>query len=610
MLIPHYHSATFFRLTGELHSQIEEALVEKPRSFVKTQLAPFGSNTVLTPENSWPILHSLLESIENQMATIIRAHSAFWWLHLYRRIGVYLSKKHEGKTDSATLAIVRTTVELALFKYSNLDRSDDMQMSNTLRSKDVLGGLYRDTAKMAKPDHREYLGLNWRRIKSSNQWVIRDFCQADFINMYRLEGLAYQYWRIGAKLRAIGKGDVIQITETGDIQTKPCPDLDFLLTNYDNRLESVGFDHSNAGMGFFTDLESAHLIPVAYYNVDKESLRPPFSEYIETIDESPMNFQVGLIDGLSYLESHRFLEGDFYRTFGYRLSSLVRYIAISHLNPFLMSVPGGEDALRLMGVNVLQRAYTVDRGSFYEIKKFKLKISEQGSTKIFLGSHEQFVKDIDGIMERLVLSKKNQKKICLWSWGPRYLHIPFREHLITDYTSATQILNSAFFGITFSTKQEGKGPIFEDNVRFLLNGNNFDLLPQRVLDAGKAGRREADALVRRGDMLFALECRAKFRPLDFEIGRPKTISSRQKHLNEKLEQASSLADFVRANPKGRNYDFTWANRVEHFVVSPYVEWVWSREKEYWYTSSIPRIVSGKEVVDIIRQAGTADSPQY
>jgi hypothetical protein len=61
----------------------------------------------------------------------------------------------------------------------------------------------------------------------------------------------------------------------------------------------------------------------------------------------------------------------------------------------------------------------------------------------------------------------------------------------------------------------------------------------------------------------------------------------------------SLADSVRADPKGANYDFTWATEVQALVVSPLVEWIWTRNPEFWITDSIPRIASADEVISYL-----------
>jgi hypothetical protein len=111
-----------------------------------------------------------------------------------------------------------------------------------------------------------------------------------------------------------------------------------------------------------------------------------------------------------------------------------------------------------------------------------------------------------------------------------------------------------------------------------------------------------DAGVQIGECLYLFECVSIERPLDLEIGRPKSIRHRIERLEVKLEQAEGLSSFIRQNPVGKNYDYSTVERVEHFVVSPFVEWVWDYSSRLWSDLGFPRFVSPSEAFSILEDA--------
>jgi hypothetical protein len=70
-------------------------------------------------------------------------------------------------------------------------------------------------------------------------------------------------------------------------------------------------------------------------------------------------------------------------------------------------------------------------------------------------------------------------------------------------------------------------------------------------------------------------------------------------LTKKLEQALTLEAFVAKHPAGRNYDFGWAADMAAFVVSPFIEWIWSDSPKLWHSGNLPRILSADEVLSFL-----------
>jgi hypothetical protein len=171
--------------------------------------------------------------------------------------------------------------------------------------------------------------------------------------------------------------------------------------------------------------------------------------------------------------------------------------------------------------------------------------------------------------------------------------------VVVDLQGIVSILDNAFVRVPHDANP--RGAAFEDAFRELVSSEHFELLPQRHLRAANF-ERETDAAIRVGTTLYLFECRAMERPLDFERGRPKTIAYRNRDLGEKVSQVLSLADFIGANIRGENYDFSWAKRIVPLVVSPFVEWIWSRDPRLWLRDEIPRILSAPEAINLLKQA--------
>ena len=93
------------------------------------------------------------------------------------------------------------------------------------------------------------------------------------------------------------------------------------------------------------------------------------------------------------------------------------------------------------------------------------------------------------------------------------------------------------------------------------------------------------------------------RPLDYEIGKPSVLAVRQAGLLEKLGQVESLRAFIEANPAGANYDLGWCHRIEHFVVGPFEEFIWSREARFWEGEN-PRILSADAMLQLLEAMRT------
>jgi len=204
---------------------------------------------------------------------------------------------------------------------------------------------------------------------------------------------------------------------------------------------------------------------------------------------------------------------------------------------------------------------------------------------------------------QLILREESRDQIALWSGGRRFPLIPFGEVLIIDLERIPSLLQTLFYRVQH--QQTIRGSVFEETFRVALAAEGFVQPQTGEIVAASGEKREVDATVRIGDDLFLFECRSIERPLDFELGRPRTLEARRGFLESKVRQVLSLRDFVISNPSGRNYDFRWAKTISAFVVSPFVEWIWDRSDRLWHSNDIPRILQADEAISYLhRREGT------
>jgi len=201
-------------------------------------------------------------------------------------------------------------------------------------------------------------------------------------------------------------------------------------------------------------------------------------------------------------------------------------------------------------------------------------------------------------IEFLTLNEQIQSMVGVWSLGPhRMLHFHDRA-LVVNFSGFMDFLMKIFVDVDRDNKE--KGHQFE--ISFVRSIKEIAKNVQRNCEivSHDGDKKEIDCFVKLEDTLIIFELCAIERPLDFEIGRPRTIAQRCARLDKKIEQLESLVEFIDKNRLGRNYDFSEFHIIKSFVVSPFVEWIWSTEPRLWSESKKSRILSGAEAVRFIQ----------
>jgi hypothetical protein len=74
-------------------------------------------------------LLAYLDDVSSRLSELLKTHSPYFWLFIYRRIKAVLSPRHDNITDVTTVLLVRQILELAIAKYGSLDIMDFAESS-------------------------------------------------------------------------------------------------------------------------------------------------------------------------------------------------------------------------------------------------------------------------------------------------------------------------------------------------------------------------------------------------------------------------------------------------------------------------------------------------
>jgi hypothetical protein len=333
-----YHEPAFHLLHLRLADRIKHALLVAPTQVLAPHLVgrlPTGQE--IAGEVAWPVARGLLDVLEAEMADVLRKRSVCFWLHVYRRIGVMLHPHHHSKTDPRTVMLVRGIVELAITKHGRASDADELVLSNRVKPDLILGGFMRAGIKerFRRRFTKEYRLLT-QALRKPPQWVIRDFHEDDFLGVYQVEGLAYQYWKITAVLRALGKGARVTVHEDGSWKYGKDEILWSLIESIDERTEKQDIEGSLIGTWY--DNEKSELFDMwkiicPVYNVQRLSPARFFENVgMPIAGDFVSNFFPIRLDAEGWLKAHSFLADDFREQYGYSLEAFVATLwAMAHV---------------------------------------------------------------------------------------------------------------------------------------------------------------------------------------------------------------------------------------------------------------------------------------
>jgi hypothetical protein len=187
--------------------------------------------------------------------------------------------------------------------------------------------------------------------------------------------------------------------------------------------------------------------------------------------------------------------------------------------------------------------------------------------------------------------------------APVQSHHPRDPFIIVDCSALGHALVVLFRAVGFLDGDAGnvKARNFEDEVAHRARERGLAKWEVDVeLIATDGSKRQIDASFVVGDCLWVVECKALSQNPKIDRGSYMALRNRRESLELCLTQARTLADFVRSNPTGRNYELPPnIDRIEYAVCTPGVEWIWTRDADLWLTETVPRVCTLDELLDLL-----------
>ncbi|WFU53654.1 hypothetical protein QA639_28870 [Bradyrhizobium pachyrhizi] len=601
-----YYSQTFPYLMMKHHAEIRRRLVDVPRQLRQRELAPqLIALGEAAGDPAWLIYRAYLDKIEAEIATLVCGHSPGFWFHLHRRLRPMLAEEHGLKNDATTVLLVRRIAELAYAKHGALNETDDLGPVRRTRLQTLLDGAWYEA--MAEVYGGKLKAKKaYQALRETDQIVMTDFRRSDLIDVFAIEGLCYEYWWASAAMRSIGKGSIVKWDATlGSHRYKDSDVNPLSFELYDERnAENFGF---RTRLGTWLDEENAGEAEAERGDTIKfAQMKPnPKTEEYPAWDSATgrfargygaTNFEIGTFSLAQFRNENAFMVEPFKLKYGIDFDAVLfavwaaaffgTYVGITmHHSTWAQS----RNRTMSNFTNLMFRGYTMVNFDSDELANEAVWFAKQ------LGHEKAFaVGEVRKAVEFISLSETAQKNIGLWSGGKRPILIPSMGKLMIDLAAILPALQTIFVGLR---KAPGGGVSFENAVRKAIRARGLDLCLEGDLKWKSGNPREVDAAVRIGDRLVLIECFSYEMPLDFEVGKPSVFDKRKKFIVEKLDQAQSLAERVAKEPKGTNFDVSWAKSIEWRVVSPFVEFAWQIDEPLYDEAGVPRMLQVHELLD-------------
>ena len=604
-----YYSHTFPYLMKKWQQQIRRQLKDVPGALRQCELVPgLASLGETSGDSVWQVFRNYLDKIEHCIAEIVRGHSPSFWFHLHRRIRPMLAEIHEGKTDDTTVALVRRIADLAYGKYGDLDRTDDLGPIIRTRLETFLDGAWYEATARALGSKLKAKKL-YQKIKYTGQVVMTEFRVSDLCDVFGVEGLCYEYWWASAAMRAIGKGSIVKwdATKSPSLRYKDSGINPLCFDLYDQRNSENGGFQTRLGT-WLDETEQPEKIDTSRGEQIHFAQLTPNSKPTEYPIWNPQtksvgrgfgatNFGVGTFSLARFESENGFMAEAFKQKHGIDLDVVLFAIwtasffgVYTGLTTHLPSVEQRLNRTMSNWGNLLFRGYSMVTFNQEQFAQEAIWWAEQLK-------HERIfsVDEARQGVEFISLNKDAQKNIGLWSGGKRPILIPSINGLMIDLSAIMPFLYTIFFGVR-KVQQVG-GKVFENSVRTALRSRKVDVCFEGDLIWPSGDPREVDAAVRIGDRLILIECFSYEMPLDYEVGKPSVFENRKSFILKKLDQAQTLAERVAKEPKGVNFDFSWAKSVDWRIVSPFVEFAWNVNDPLFDEDGLPRVLQVREMLE-------------
>ena len=547
-----------------------------------------------TDQHARDLLTSYLTSVKSQLGELIGKLSVAYCLHLYRR----LSPEPIGRNQQPnTVGITRAILESAIQKYADSQFCTKIAYSSKIPIDKVFAGL------LMYPEFEHERNA----ISQNNQLVFTDFTSSDLTDFYNLEKLAYEIWKTSAVLRATGKGAPLFVHHEGTVSTAGndtplivyhegeyffdgrSDELEFLLSSYDDRISNSGFPHTSSGVVYadWTEDSTGCVLLPAYnlFRLPLSDFKDFFSKvyHINFPNDFKPNFLWIPINLKQYRIAHLPFADKFYETHNVTLDSVLALIATLCLRVQYLWAQN----VSLL-VRYYQRAYGLSKRT--SIEEELLYFLPQSCQLLGIVESDVTHSDFISAIDFWTLNNTKRNNIDLSYSGPHYIFLPIQNgEVFIDYAWIRRRLADLFFGIN-PRNQNFKGEALEKMVN--TGKSSLTTNPCKSINGE---RKQIDYAVSFGSHLIIVECKAVNMSIGFDRGDPQSIGFRTEEVVERaLAEVDIKANWLVANPKGSNYDVSNYEDIIPLAISPFTEFIPSRNTHYWLTNDIPRVLNPRE----------------
>jgi hypothetical protein len=173
--------------------------------------------------------------------------------------------------------------------------------------------------------------------------------------------------------------------------------------------------------------------------------------------------------------------------------------------------------------------------------------------------------------------------------GPHSFFLPSGNRIFTDYAWIAQRLYRLFHGLKVDD-QNFKGDALEVLIR-----RGPSVLPIKPCKGADETSKQIDAAFDLGELLLIVECKVKAISIGWERGDRRAVLERQNFVYDAIRQADDKAIWLSHRRIGRNFNISKYKWVLAVVVTPFREFIWSKEEYYWINEKLPRIMSAEEL---------------
>lgn len=516
-------------------------------------------------------LDAYLTTLEGEMASLIAAHGTFWWMYMTRRV----QPDPIDGSSAWTVSLYRRVLTLAVLKHSAADTTIEFEQ---------------------------------RRVADGSTTVVpHRLTPRDVIEVFALEYLAHEYTAAVAAYRRAGKTERLEVG-IDDFHAVADPVIEDLMQSVDDRVAQYGTLTGPYGASIDDELQEVPRGAPApltllepHLNVSRHD-GEPLAEMFGASFPGPPNYVPGFLVFDAYRPVLACFEQELQDAIG--LAPDVMLAGIWGIGMHLMQ---GLRELPQVSAQAFRTGYLIVRpGDQYDefvadvaryvrywwecIRKEKL-------------SAEEATASARAALDALTYTDADRPGISLWDRLPFKVIIPGDPFTIVDCSALGHALVGVFRAIGFLDGGGGnvKSRNFEDEVA--RRAGERGLAAWKVdteLIAPDGTIRQIDASFVVGDCLWVVECKALSQNPKIDRGSYMALKRRRESLEVHLTQARTLADFIWANPTGRNYALpSEVERIEYAVCTTGVEWIWTREADLWLTDTVPRVCTLDELLDLL-----------